>query len=198
MIASIHQKFSRLARHKKIILLVSIGLLIWFWLSLPSKLFHAPTCYVIEDKDGNLLNATIAADGQWRFPNNKHVPQKFIDCITTFEDKRFFKHPGVDPVAIGRAVIKNVKNKGVVQGGSTITMQVIRLSKKNDKRNIWNKLKESILAVRLELSYSKKNILALYASNAPFGSNIVGLDAAAWRPLRPATSRRSAPSTKRA
>ena len=136
---------------------------------------------MIEDKDGNLLNATIAADGQWRFPYNKNVPQKFIDCITTFEDKRFFKHPGIDPVAIGRAVIKNVKNKGVVQGGSTITMQVIRLSKKNDKRNIWNKLKESILAVRLELSYSKKSILALYASNAPFGSNIVGLDAAAWR-----------------
>ena len=69
----------------------------------------------------------------------------------------------------------------MVQGGSTITMQVIRLSKKDNKRNIWNKLKESILAVRLELSYSKKNILALYASNAPFGSNIVGLDAAAWR-----------------
>ena len=157
------------------------GLLIWFWFSLPTKLFHAPTSYVIEDKDGHLLNATIAADGQWRFPNNKNVPQKFIDCITTFEDRRFFKHPGVDPVAIGRAVIKNIKNKGVVQGGSTITMQVIRLSKKNDKRSIWNKIKESILAVRLELSYSKKNILALYASNAPFGSNIVGLDAAAWR-----------------
>ena len=60
-------------------------------------------------------------------------------------------------------------------------MQVIRLSKKNDKRNIWNKLKESILAVRLEMSFSKKEILALYAGNAPFGSNIVGLDAAAWR-----------------
>lgn len=158
-----------------------LGLLIWFWFCLPYKLFNAPTSYVIEDKDGNLLNATIAADGQWRFPYNKDVPQKFIDCITTFEDRRFFKHPGVDPVAIGRAVIKNVKNKGVVQGGSTITMQVIRLSKKNDKRSIWNKIKESILAVRLELSYSKKNILALYASNAPFGSNIVGLDAAAWR-----------------
>jgi penicillin-binding protein 1C len=162
-------------------LIVLLGLLTWFWLSLPSKLFHAPTCYVIEDKDGNLLNATIAADGQWRFPYNKNVPQKFIDCITTFEDRRFYKHPGVDPVAIGRAVIKNIKNKTVVQGGSTITMQVIRLSKKNDKRSLWNKLKEGILAVRLELSYSKKNILALYAGNAPFGSNIVGLDAAAWR-----------------
>ncbi len=157
------------------------GLLIWFYYSLPKKLFTSPTSYVIEDANGNLLNASIAADGQWRFPYNKNVPQKFIDCITTFEDKRFFKHPGADPVSIVRAVIKNVKNKGVVQGGSTITMQVIRLSKKNDKRNIWNKLKESILAVRLEMSYSKKEIIALYACNAPFGSNVVGLDAAAWR-----------------
>ena len=157
------------------------GLLLWFWFSLPKTLFNAPTSYVIEDADGNLLNATIAADGQWRFPYNKNVPQKFIDCITTFEDKRFFKHPGVDPVSIGRAVIKNIKNKGVVQGGSTITMQTIRLWKKDDKRSIWNKLKESILAVRLEISYSKKEILALYASHAPFGSNVVGLDAAAWR-----------------
>ncbi len=165
----------------KILLVVLLGLLLWFLLSLPAKLFQAPTSYVIEDKDGNLLNATIAADGQWRFPYNKNVPQKFIDCITTFEDKRFFKHPGVDPAAIARAVTKNIKNKGVVQGGSTISMQVIRLSKKNDKRNIWNKLKESILAVRLEMSFSKKEILALYAGNVPFGSNIVGLDAAAWR-----------------
>ena len=177
----IFSKIKALRTSKKIVLAVISGLLIWFYFSLPSKLFKAPTCYVIEDKDGNLLNATIAADGQWRFPYNKNVPQKFIDCITTFEDRRFFKHPGVDPVAIGRAVIKNIKNKGVVQGGSTITMQVIRLSNRNNKRSIWNKIKESILAVRLELSYSKKNILALYASNAPFGSNIVGLEAAAWR-----------------
>ena len=158
-----------------------LGLLVWFWLSLPKTLFNAPTSYVIEDRDGNLLNATIAADGQWRFPYNKNVPQKFIDCITVFEDKRFFKHPGVDPAAIGRAITKNIKNKGIVQGGSTITMQVIRLSKKDDKRSIWNKLKESILALRLEMSYSKKEIIALYASHAPFGGNIVGLDAASWR-----------------
>ena len=158
-----------------------LGLLLWFWFSLPKKLFNAPTSYVIEDANGNLLNATIAEDGQWRFPYNKNAPQKFIDCITTFEDKRFFKHPGVDPVAIGRAIAKDVKNREAAQGGSTLTMQVIRLSKKDDKRSIWNKLKESILAVRLECSYPKKEILALYASNAPFGSNVVGLDAAAWR-----------------
>jgi penicillin-binding protein 1C len=178
---NIFDKLKHLSNRRKTFFLLLSGLLIWFWLSLPGKLFNTPTSYVIEDKDGNLLNATIAADGQWRFPHNKNLPPKFIDCITTFEDKRFFKHPGVDPVAVVRAITKNIKNKGPVQGGSTISMQVIRLSKKNDRRSIWNKIKESILALRLEMSYSKKEILALYASHAPFGSNIVGLDAAAWR-----------------
>ncbi|MEJ7586911.1 MAG: transglycosylase domain-containing protein [Ferruginibacter sp.] len=117
-------------------------LITFFWLSLPPELFNNPTSYVIEDKDGNLLNASIAKDGQWRFPPGKNVPRKFRDCIVTFEDKRFFYHPGVDPVAIVRAIVKNIKNKGVVQGGSTINMQVIRLSKKDNQRTLWNKLKK--------------------------------------------------------
>ena len=158
-----------------------LTLLIWFWLCLPKTLFNTPTSYILEDKNGELLNATIAADGQWRFPFNEKVPQKFIDCITTFEDKRFFYHPGIDPIAFGRSVKKNLNGRGSTQGGSTITMQVIRLSEKNNNRNIWNKLKESILAMRLECRCTKKKILALYASNAPFGGNVVGLDAAAWR-----------------
>ena len=155
--------------------------LLWFCLALPKRLFNAPTSFVITDKDGNLLNASIAADGQWHFPYNPNVPDKFVQCITTFEDKRFFYHPGVDPVAIGRAVIQNVRNKDVVSGGSTITMQVVRLYKKNNSRNLWNKFSETILALRVEFSYTKKEIIALYASNAPFGGNVVGLDAAAWR-----------------
>ena len=173
--ASLKQSFRRWG------LPLFVVLLAWFCLSLPNKLFNTPTSYVIEDKDGNLLSASIAADGQWRFPSNKKLPQKFIDCITTFEDKRFFYHPGVDAIAILRAIIQNIKSKGIVQGGSTINMQVIRLSGKNNNRSVWNKLKESILAVRLQCSYSKKGVLALYAANAPFGSNVVGLDAAAWR-----------------
>lgn len=160
---------------------VGILLLLWFWLSLPSKLFVNPTCFVINDKDGNLLNASIAEDGQWRFPFNKNVPDKFVQCIITFEDKRFFYHPGVDPIAIARALKQNLSNSKTVSGGSTISMQVIRLFKQNNSRNLINKISESILALRLECSYSKKSILALYASNAPFGSNVVGLDAAAWR-----------------
>ena len=108
------------------------------------------------------------------------MPEKFVQCITTFEDKRFFYHPGVDPIALGRAVIQNIKNSSVVSGGSTLTMQVIRMHEQNNERSLWNKLTETILALRLEFSYNKKQILALYASNAPFGSNVVGLDAASW------------------
>lgn len=162
-------------------MLLLLASVTWFWLSLPSQLFNDPTSYVIEDKDGNLLSAAIATDGQWRFPSSKIIPQKFIDCIVTFEDKRFFYHPGVDPIAIGRAIIQNIRTGKVVQGGSTINMQVMRLSKGNNKRNLWNKLKESMMAIRLQCTYSKKEVLELYAAHAPFGGNVVGLDAAAWR-----------------
>ena len=153
----------------------------WFWLALPSRLFTAPTSYVLTDNEGGLLSASIAGDGQWRFPYDDQVPEKFIQCITAFEDKRFFYHPGVDPLAVLRSIRQHITHSKTVSGGSTLTMQVIRLSEKNNKRTLFNKIKESILALRLECSYSKRSILALYASNAPFGSNVVGLDAAAWR-----------------
>lgn len=166
---------------KKIKWAVTILSLVWFWFSLPGKLFNAPTSFVISDKNGQLLNASIASDGQWRFPYSVDVPEKFAVCITNFEDKRFWYHPGIDPIAMLRAIKQNLSGNKIVSGGSTLTMQTIRLSKKNSKRNLWNKITESILALRLECSYRKKSILALYASNAPFGSNVVGLEAAAWR-----------------
>jgi penicillin-binding protein 1C len=169
-----------LSLKRKVLSLFVIFAAVIFFFSLPSKLFNSPTSFVLEDADGNLLSATIAADGQWRFPYDEDVPAKFITCITTFEDKRFFYHPGVDPVAMTRAVWQNIRGKKVVSGGSTLTMQVIRLSRKKN-RTIWQKMIEMVLAVRAECAFSKKEIVALYASNAPFGSNVVGLDAAAWR-----------------
>ncbi len=159
---------------------VLLALFLVFWLSLPKKLFKTPTSYIVEADNGELLSAAIAGDGQWRFPLNDTVTDKFAKCITTFEDKRFFYHLGVDPLAFGRAVMQNIKSKKVISGGSTLSMQVIRLSR-NQPRTIWQKLIEMILAFRLELSYSKQEILALYAANAPYGSNVVGLDAASWR-----------------
>ncbi len=168
-------------RRHRIRLSVILVLLIWFVFSLPKTLFNAPTSYVITDRNGNLLNASIAADGQWRFPYDDNVPDKFSRCLVAFEDKRFWYHPGVDPVALSRAIYQDIKNKETVSGGSTLTMQVMRMSRNNTRRSVWNKISETLLALRLECSYSKKSILALYASNAPFGGNIVGLDAAAWR-----------------
>ena len=179
-LSSIYRPIRNMKRRAKIIGVVTAGALLWFWLCLPDRLFHSPTSYVIEDAQGELLGASIAADGQWRFPYNENVPEKFKQCIISFEDKRFNHHPGIDPLAILRAIRQNVRSSGIVSGGSTITMQVIRLSR-NKNRNILQKLIEAILAVRLEIAHSKNDILALYASNAPFGSNVIGLDAAAWR-----------------
>jgi penicillin-binding protein 1C len=156
------------------------GILI-FWSMLPHRLFRDPVSYVLEDKDGNLLSATIASDGQWRFPDNRTVPSRFATCILEFEDRRFYYHPGVDLRAIGRAVLSNIRGKGNTQGGSTITMQVIRLSSHHTKRTVWNKIKEAVMALRLEFSSDKDEILSVYTAHAPFGSNVVGLDAAAWR-----------------
>jgi penicillin-binding protein 1C len=167
-------------KRKLLLTIVITILLLCFIFCLPQNLFQKPTSFVLEDYQGNFLSASIAEDGQWRFPNNNIIPDKFIKCITTFEDKRFFYHPGIDPLALARAVSQNIRGKKVVSGGSTLTMQVIRLSR-GKKRNIFQKIIESILAVRLECTYSKKSIVALYASNAPFGSNVVGLDAASWR-----------------
>jgi penicillin-binding protein 1C len=177
---NITQKLSSLSKQQTILLAFMFTCFLLFYFSLPKKIFTNPTSYVLEDAEGNLLNASIATDGQWRFPYSQDVPSHFIDCITTFEDKRFFMHPGVDGAAFTRAAISNAKGHHV-QGGSTISMQVIRLSKKNNSRNLFIKITETLLAIRLEFSYSKKEIMALYASNAPFGSNVVGLDAAAWR-----------------
>jgi penicillin-binding protein 1C len=151
-----------------------------FLFSLPKQLFKSPTSYVIEASNGELLSAAIANDGQWRFPIADTIPDKFVRCITAFEDQRFFLHFGVDPVAMSRAMSQNIKAGGVVSGGSTLTMQVIRLSRRQN-RSIWQKLTEMWLALRLEFRYSKQEIISLYASNAPFGSNVVGLDAASWR-----------------
>jgi penicillin-binding protein 1C len=172
---------NRLKKPKVIILLAFLlGAALWFWFCLPRTLFTYPTSYVIDDDRGQLLGASIASDGQWRFPYDTNVPIKFKQCIVAFEDKRFDHHIGVDFLALGRAIKQNLGGRHVVSGGSTITMQVIRLSTK-DKRTYWNKISEIFKAVRLEIRYSKKEILAMYASNAPFGSNVVGLDAASWR-----------------
>lgn len=148
---------------------------------LPDPLFDAPLSSVLDARDGSLLGARIAADGQWRFPGRDTVPEKYAAALIAFEDKRFRLHPGVDPLALARALRTNLRAGEVVSGGSTITMQVIRMARGQRARTYREKFVEAALAVRLELGTTKDEVLALYAAHAPFGGNVVGLEAAAWR-----------------
>lgn len=155
--------------------------LIWYIQALPSDLFNDPYSTVLVGKNGKLLGAHIAKDGQWRFPPTNKTPHKIAICLVTFEDKNFYYHPGASVKGICRAFYQNMTQGKIVSGGSTITQQVIRLMRKNPSRTYSEKMYEIILATRLEFSYSKEEILNLYTANAPFGNNVVGIDAASWR-----------------
>jgi penicillin-binding protein 1C len=174
----------RLIRHFKrhsIKSLVIFALLIVYYFCLPQLLFKDSTATVITSSSNELLGALIADDEQWRFPATDSVPEKFKICILQFEDEYFYKHPGFNPISIFKALKGNLSSGSIKRGGSTITQQVIRLSRKGKARTYFEKLKELILATRLEFRLSKDDILNLYASHAPFGGNVVGIDAASWR-----------------
>jgi len=158
-----------------------IVLVVWYAFSLPEPLFRVPYATVLEDVNGKLLGAKIATDGQWRFPAPDSLPWRYKKALIAFEDKRFYSHPGFDIKALGRALVQNIRAGEIRSGGSTLTMQVIRLSRPGKPRNIFQKAIEIILATRLELKYSKEEILRMYAAHAPFGGNVVGIEAAAWR-----------------
>lgn len=167
---------------KKIqIILLLAGLIIIPVLLSPKPSFRSPLSTVVEGNDGTLLGARIADDGQWRFPDFEQMPEKFEKSLLTFEDRYFYYHPGINPVALVRAFISNIKAGEIVSGGSTITMQVARIAGGNRQRTYRAKFIEILSALKLELFRSKKKILQMYAANAPFGGNTVGLEAAAWR-----------------
>ncbi len=147
----------------------------------PEPLFEHPYATVLESREGHLLGARIADDGQWRFPPADSLPQNYITCLLEFEDRYFFKHPGINLFSIFRAFKQNFQERRIVSGGSTITMQIARMAMGNKPRTVLQKIREMWLTLRIELRYSKDEILLLYANNAPFGGNVVGLSAAAWR-----------------
>lgn len=159
----------------------SLALFMVFVFCLPKNLFDKPHSTVLYASNGELLSAIIADDGQWRFPHTDTVSYKFKAALLLFEDQYFYDHNGVYLPSLVRAIYQNITSGKVVSGASTLTMQVVRLSRDNPPRTVREKFMEMLRAMRLEWRYSKDEILALYASNAPFGGNVVGLDAAAWR-----------------
>ncbi|HEX3009481.1 MAG TPA: penicillin-binding protein 1C [Bacteroidales bacterium] len=147
----------------------------------PGSWFVRPVSTVVYDKNGELLGARLAADQQWRFPEDSVISNKVETCLLQFEDEYFYDHPGFNPISLIKAFFANVKHGEVRRGGSTISMQLCRLYRNNAKRSFLEKVYEILLATRLELHYSKKEILRKYLANAPFGGNVVGIEAASWR-----------------
>lgn len=134
---------------------------------------------IVEDRIGRPLRIFPAADGIWRLPAHAgDVPPHFRAMLTTYEDKRFDKHPGVDPVALTRAAAQALRHGRVVSGGSTLTMQAARLLEPGPK-GLGAKLLQMFRAVQLERRFTKDEILGIYLTLAPYGGNIEGVQAAA-------------------
>ena len=168
-------------RKRSLFVVLLLSLFGWWWQCLPTPLFSAPLATELLAADGTLLSARVAADGQWRMAAADSISPRLLAAVVAFEDRRFYRHPGVDLRAIVRALITNHRAGRTVSGGSTLSMQLARMARGNPPRTVWNKLREVVLATRLELAYSKPELLRLWLDHAPFGGNTVGVSAASLR-----------------
>ncbi|MEO0733357.1 MAG: penicillin-binding protein 1C, partial [Bacteroidota bacterium] len=168
---------------KRYQIILGAGILLFaYWLfCLPRQLFPAPLSTQLLSTEGELLSARIAADGQWRMPAADSVDTKLKTAVIAYEDRRFYRHWGVSFAGILRALRDNWRAKEVVSGGSTLTMQVARMAQGNRSRTVGQKLVEAIWATRLEARYDKAEVLNLWLTHAPFGGNVVGVEAACRR-----------------
>ncbi len=177
-------RYWQIKKYKSIALIVFLafffGLSVICLIPLSKPLFKVDYATSLFDKNGILLGSSIPDDEQWRFSPLDSIPDKFEKALLLFEDEYFFYHPGINPVSIFKAILVNAKAGKTLRGGSTISMQTIRLSSNNPRRNYKEKIIEICKALKLEFIYSKSEILNLYVSHAPFGGNIVGLNAASW------------------
>ncbi|MBA4037449.1 MAG: penicillin-binding protein 1C, partial [Bradyrhizobium sp.] len=131
----------------------------------------------IVDRNGKLLRAYAMVDGRWRLPVDARtsVDPGYLKLLLAYEDRRFYVHHGVDPLALGRAALQLVTRGHIVSGGSTITMQLARLIEPRRERSLSAKLRQMVRAVQIERQLSKDEILDLYLAVAPFGGNLEGI-----------------------
>ena len=142
-----------------------------------------PTSVEVLARDGRLLRAFTVDDGRWRLAASPdEVDRRYVDLLLSYEDRRFYRHGGVDPLALARAVVQSVTGGRLVSGGSTLTMQVARLLADGATGSWGGKLRQVRLALALERTLSKDEILALYMNLAPMGGNLEGVRAGslAW------------------
>ncbi|MGX7742488.1 penicillin-binding protein 1C [Rhodopseudomonas parapalustris] len=159
-----------------------VGGLIAYAISLgPLPLDEArQTSVTVVDRHGKLLRAYAMADGRWQLPvdASTEVDPRYLKLLFAYEDKRFYQHHGVDPLAVGRAALQLISQGRIVSGGSTITMQLARLMEPRRQRSLGAKLRQMVRAVELEQRLSKQQILDLYLALAPYGGNLEGIRAA--------------------
>lgn len=133
---------------------------------------------VVTDRQGRPLRAFLPPDERWRFPVGlEEVPAELVEMLVASEDRRFFLHPGVDPLAVVRAAWSNLRAGRVVSGASTISMQLARMAEPR-QRTVGAKLAEALRALQLERRLSKRRLLELYLNLAPYGGNREGVGAA--------------------
>ena len=131
------------------------------------------------DRDGRLLRAYATSDGRWRLPAQvADVDPRFFEMLIAYEDKRFREHHGIDPLALLRAAFQLVSSGHILSGGSTLTMQVARLSEPRSGRTLLAKFRQIVRAIEIDHVLSKDEVLALYLDLAPYGGNIEGIRAA--------------------
>ncbi|MDE2085257.1 MAG: penicillin-binding protein 1C [Xanthomonadaceae bacterium] len=146
---------------------------------------------VVLARDGTPLRAFADADGAWRYPvMPDDVSPLYLQALLTYEDRWFYWHPGVNPIALARAFAQLVRHGHIVSGGSTLTMQVARIIDPQP-RSVGGKLRQILRALQLEAHLSKREILTLYLNHAPFGGTIEGVEAASWAYLGKPASRLS-------
>jgi len=135
---------------------------------------------VVLAEDGTPLWRFADANGVWRYPvQTSEVSPYYLDALLTYEDRWFYQHPGVNPLALARATWQNLTGTRVVSGGSTLSMQVARLLDPHS-RTFHGKLRQLWRTVQLEWHLSKAEILNLYLNRAPFGGTLQGVAAASW------------------
>ncbi len=155
----------------------------------PPDLSRLASSPVVEDRHGAMLRAFRTADGQWRFGvDGAAVSPNYLRLLVAVEDQRFWRHPGVDPLALVRAAEQFVVHRRVVSGGSTLTMQVARLLEPRP-RTLRSKLIEVFRALQLEERMNKPAILEAYLTLTPMGGNLEGVRAGslAWFGKEPRT-----------
>jgi penicillin-binding protein 1C len=135
--------------------------------------------HVVLDRKGRLLRAYATKEGRWRLPATVgDVDPRFLKILFAYEDKRFYRHHGVDLEALARAAWQLASTGHIVSGGSTITMQVARLLEPRAHRSMLAKLRQIVRAVEIERALGKDQILSLYLTLAPYGGNLEGVRAA--------------------